>query len=135
MKFSELSNHHAILITHPNRKELTAELWSELHAQSIAHRFFDQTVLDINTARQIISWAKSSYDGERVGLISFHTAGIPAQNALLKILEEPGDTTRFILITSNKANLIQTVLSRVQHQEIESDTQETKKEEIGRAHV
>jgi hypothetical protein len=34
---------------------------------------------------------------------------------MLKILEEPRPGTRFILLTSNKENLIDTVLSRVQH--------------------
>lgn len=36
-----------------------------------------------------------------------------AQNALLKILEEPPDTAVFILTTQNREKLLQTVLSRV----------------------
>ncbi len=122
MKLSELSHHHAILVTHPDRKILTDELWTELQTLSPSHRLFDATVLDIETAREVISWSRSSYDGERIGLISFHTAGLPAQNALLKVLEEPNEKTRFILVTSNKENLIDTVLSRVQHHEIHDDT-------------
>lgn len=35
-----------------------------------------------------------------------------SQNALLKILEEPPQTVMFILITENKASLLETVLSR-----------------------
>ena len=117
MKFSELSSHHAILITHPDRPLCADALWLELQAISPAHRFFNQTVLDIETARDIISWAKTPYNEERIALVSFHTAGIPAQNALLKILEEPPEKTRFILLTSNKENLIATVVSRLQHYE------------------
>lgn len=115
MKLQELPEHHAVLLTHSNRKDLADGLWEELRADSLSHRFFDQTVLDIDRARQIISWARSAYGGKRIGLISFHTIGIPAQNALLKILEEPEVNTRFVLITSNKANLIDTVLSRLHH--------------------
>jgi DNA polymerase-3 subunit delta' len=41
-----------------------------------------------------------------------HTMNIPSQNAILKILEEPPLGTLFILITSNKGNLLPTILSR-----------------------
>jgi DNA polymerase III delta prime subunit len=124
MKLKELPEHHAILLTHLDRKSITDALWEELQADSLSHRFFNQTVLDIDTARQIISWAKSSYDGKRIALISFHTIGIPAQNALLKILEEPEEKTRFILVTSNRTNLIETVLSRLCHHIFESGEHE-----------
>ncbi len=127
MNFLLQSHHHATLITHRDRKEATKNLWQELVKDSSAHRLFDTSVLDIATARTITSWAKSSYNEDRVGLISFHTAGIPAQNALLKILEEPQEGVRFILLTSNKEDLLGTVLSRVQHspyeyQSVESST-------------
>lgn len=115
MKFSELPLHHAILITHNDRVSYGEALWEEIVSLSPAHRHFNQTVLDIETARAIISWAQTPYNYERVALISFHTAGIPAQNAMLKILEEPRPGTRFILLTSNASNLLDTVLSRVQH--------------------
>ncbi len=115
LSFLTKESHHAILLTHPNRKDFTEELWGKLRNESHAHRLFDTTVLDIDAAREVLHWAKSPYDGTRIGLISFHTIGIPAQNALLKILEEPPVRTRFILLTSNKANLIETVLSRLHH--------------------
>ncbi len=113
MTFSSLSRHHAVLITSSTRANSSEALWTEIVALSPAHRYFNQTVLDIETAREIISWAKTPYEGERVGLISFHTAGVPAQNALLKILEEPPHNTRFILLTSNISNLLPTVISRL----------------------
>ena len=116
--FLKTFTHHAILLTHPNRNAMTEELWELLQSQSLAHRLFDRTVLDIDTAREIISWARSAYDGERTGLISFHTVGIPAQNALLKVLEDPGENMRLILITSNKSDLIETVLSRLEHHDL-----------------
>ncbi len=120
LTFLENNLHHALLITHQKRKELTSELWEKLQATSLAHRLFDPTILDIDTVRSIISWARSSYDGERIGLISFHTAGTPAQNALLKILEEPPLNTRFIIITNDAVNIIDTVLSRLSLVHIET---------------
>ncbi len=115
MRFSELPNHHAVLISHENRVVYSNELWDELRLLSPANRFFNATVLDIDTAREIISYASSSYSGEKVILISFHTASLPAQNAMLKILEEPKSTVRFIIITTTKDNLIGTVQSRMRH--------------------
>lgn len=127
MRFSDFPAHHAILLTHPDRATYGDELWSELSALSLANVYYNQTVLDIETARKIISWARSSYNGERVALISFHTVGLPAQNAMLKMLEEPQPGTRFILLTSNKDTLIDTVLSRVQHIHINGSTTVTQK--------
>jgi DNA polymerase III delta prime subunit len=115
MHFSDFPAHHALLLTHTDRATYGETLWKEISSQSPAHTYYDQTVLDIETARKIISWAQSPYNDERIALISFHTAGLPAQNAMLKILEEPRQGTRFVLLTSNKENLIDTVLSRVHH--------------------
>lgn len=115
MKFADLPQHHAVLITHSDRDAHGTSLWEEISALSPAHRYFNQTVLDIETARAIISWAQSPHNDERVALVSFHTAGIPAQNAMLKILEEPRLGTRFVLLTSNAENLLPTVMSRVHH--------------------
>ncbi len=121
MKLSDLPKHHAVLLVQNNRIEAGEKLWKELSEQSIANRFFNQTVLDIDTARSIISWANTPYNDEKVALISFHTAGLAAQNAMLKILEEPREKVRFILLTSNKSNLIDTVLSRVSYIEDRSE--------------
>lgn len=130
MKFSELPIHHAVLVTYGERAKYADSLWNELSSQSPAHRYFNQTVLDIETARAIISWAQSPYHGERVALISFHTAGLPAQNAMLKVLEEPKEGTRFILVTTHKKNLIDTVLSRVRYVEGSQESRVKSQERI-----
>jgi hypothetical protein len=115
MNLADLPSHHAILLVNSERSACGLALWNELQSLSPAHRLFNQTVLDIDTARAITSWALSSYNDEKIALISFHTASIPAQNAMLKMLEEPRRGVRFILLTSNKENLIGTVLSRVHY--------------------
>ena len=127
MKLSLIPTHHAVLLIHENREELSNSLWDELQNISPAHRFFNQTVLDIDTSRNIITWANTPYNDEKIALISFHTASLPAQNAMLKVIEEPPIGVRFILLTSNKESLIDTVLSRVQ--EFNNEEQRTKNEE------
>ncbi len=132
MKFSDLPLHHAVLVTHPNRVLYGHGLWEELQKISVAHRYFNQTVLDIGTAREIISFAQTPYNEDKVALISFNTASLPAQNAMLKVLEEPRAGVRFILLTTHKNTLIETVLSRVQHVQVEGviDVQEKHAEEF-----
>ncbi len=114
MKFSDLPLHHAVLVMHSNRAVYGQSLWEELQKISIANRYFNQTVLDIETAREIISFNQTPYNDEKIALISFNTISLPAQNAMLKVLEEPREGVRFILVTSNKDALIPTVLSRLQ---------------------
>lgn len=106
-------SHHATLLVHNNRKAVSLSLWKDLQENSPAHTFFDMTVLDIDTARSIASWTTTPYSERKVGLISFHTITVPAQNALLKIVEEPPLHVGFIFITSNKEALLPTLLSRL----------------------
>ncbi len=113
MQLKELPRHHAVLIVNSERDTVGTTLFEELQKLSPAHRFFNHKVLDIDMARNIISWAQTPYNDEKIGLVSFNTIGLEAQNALLKILEEPRIGVKFILLTSNKSNLIDTVLSRV----------------------
>jgi DNA polymerase III delta prime subunit len=127
MRFSELPKHHALLLTSVDRTAYADELWKEISVLSPAHTYFNQTVLDIDTSRAIIHWAQTPYNDERIALVSFHTAGLPAQNAMLKILEEPRTGTRFILITTNKEHLIETVLSRVRHIHVEGESDDRMK--------
>jgi DNA polymerase III delta prime subunit len=52
--------------------------------------------------------------------LSFHTITIPAQNALLKIIEEPRIGVRFILVTTNTETILPTLYSRLQEQTMSS---------------
>lgn len=114
-------SHHATLLIQEDRKATTQKFWDALQKLSPAHTFFDNTVLDIDTARSIQSWANTPYDEKKIGLISFHTITVPAQNALLKIVEEPPLHVQFVFVTSNKENLLPTLLSRLSHMHHESD--------------
>ena len=131
--------HHATLFVHPNRKDFVDTLWKELRIESIAHILYDQTVLDIDTARKIILWANTPYASNKIALISFHTSTLPAQNALLKILEEPHIRVKFILVTTNKYTIIDTLYSRLQHLQIEKNITSIKNDEaktfLGTTHI
>lgn len=119
MNITDSIFHHATLFTQEDRKLFTEKVWEELSLKSIAHTLHDQTVLDIDTARKLITWANTPYEGEKTALVSFHTITIPAQNALLKIVEEPRSGVRFIFITTNKDAIIPTLYSRLQEQHLE----------------
>ena len=69
----------------------------------------------IETVRDIISDAYVTPNEAQYKvyiLDNCHLMGIPAQNALLKIIEEPPEYAVFILCTPTKSAFLQTVLSR-----------------------
>jgi hypothetical protein len=120
MNIIDSLSHHATLFVHTDRKLFTEKVWGELSVKSIAHILHDQTVLDIDTARKLISWANTPYEGEKTALVSFHTITVPAQNALLKIVEEPRNGVRFIFVTTNKDSIIPTLYSRMEEKRLET---------------
>ncbi len=115
--------HHATLFVHHDRKSFAENLWEELRSTSLANIFYPITVLDIDNARELISWAQTPYEGAKVALLSFHTITLPAQNALLKIIEEPRSGVRFILVTTNIEAIIPTLYSRLNHVSLTESTQ------------
>lgn len=120
MNITDSLFHHATLFIHEDRKFFTEKIWEELSLKSIAHILHDQTVVDIETARKLITWVNTPYEGDKTALVSFHTITVPAQNALLKIIEEPRNGVRFIFITTNKDAIIPTLYSRLQEQRVEN---------------
>jgi len=72
--------------------------------------------IPIFMVRNMISWANLAPSGRQkvVILQNADTANESARNAMLKILEEPPDSVRFILTSSRRAALIATILSRSQ---------------------
>ena len=118
MDFSTIfrSQHHAILFPTRDRSFFLENLLSYLNEEKIIHEVTEGNVLDIDTARTLKSWSIKSYGAPKIMILSFHTITIPAQNALLKVLEEPTDGSRFILITSHVDALLPTVRSRLSEQ-------------------
>jgi DNA polymerase III delta prime subunit len=117
------SSHHAILFDTTNRETFLETLRDYFDSKKIFHEIIDSNVIDIETSRDLKTWNVKSYGKPKVMIVSFHTITIPAQNALLKVLEEPYPDTRFILITSYIDALLPTVRSRLQ---VHSSSQEKK---------
>ena len=68
----------------------------------------------VDDARMIKSLQSEKTELPSVFIISFTTAGNEAQNAMLKVVEEPTANTFFILMTPNPANLLPTLRSRLE---------------------
>ncbi|MCA9351456.1 hypothetical protein KC929_01615 [Patescibacteria group bacterium] len=68
----------------------------------------------VDDARTVKALQSEKTDLPSVFIISFTTAGNEAQNAMLKVVEEPTPNTFFILVTPNPANLLATLQSRLE---------------------
>jgi hypothetical protein len=71
--------------------------------------------ITIDSIRRLYATTKTKQPNGRIIIIDYaETMGKPAQNAFLKLLEEPGEGTHFILLTHSPSVLLPTILSRVQ---------------------
>ncbi|MCE5257160.1 MAG: hypothetical protein LLF89_10000 [Spirochaetaceae bacterium] len=68
----------------------------------------------VSMIRNMETWAQLAPVGKRKTVIIENADRMQdsARNAMLKILEEPPDTVRFILLTSRRASMISTIVSR-----------------------
>lgn len=117
----DLLSHHAYLIVggQTERQSLIERLGT---SQKIATNgnpdFFDRQyeTFTIDDAREIKSHAETrpvGLDDKKVFLLVMNAITLEAQNALLKILEEPGEYVHFFLIIPSAHLLIPTVKSRL----------------------
>jgi len=83
------------------------------HKKEVDFSVFNDGGLKIDLIRDITKEAYITSDKLKVIILVFNKATIQAQNAMLKILEEPPLNTIFILICPNKSFLLATVLSRL----------------------
>lgn len=84
-------------------------------AAILDERVEDQKSLKIETIREVVKFSnlKPSYSSKKVIIINdADKMTIDAQNSILKTLEEPGENTILILITSNINLILPTVISR-----------------------
>ena len=90
-----------------------ADAW-ELAASAAAPDWQVYEALDIAAVHKILStaWLLPSAAGARVYLLNLDAASLQVQNALLKVLEEPLSTTRFVLAASADALVLPTIASR-----------------------
>lgn len=115
---------HSLLITGGNpqiRLEKAKQISQQILGRSLANNpdflFFDEKSIKISQIRELKKKLalKPYYTHSRVALISdADHLTIPAQNALLKTLEEPPGSTIIILSVANQTLLLPTIVSRCQ---------------------
>lgn len=85
----------------------------------------EKGTITIQSIRRLYDLTKTRIPGGRVIIIDYaERMGIPAQNAFLKLLEEPLPGNRFILLTHDPSLLLPTITSRAQAITIKPITQE-----------
>lgn len=83
----------------------------------------DKGVISVDSIRRLYIQTRSIQTGKLVIIIDYaERMGHQAQNAFLKLLEEPGSSVHFILVTHTPSKLLPTVVSRTQQLEIQPVT-------------
>lgn len=73
-------------------------------------------IISVKMIRQIYDNTRSKLTKGQIIIIDFaEKMSPPAQNAFLKLLEEPNDSTYFILLSHSYSKLLPTILSRVEN--------------------
>ena len=103
-----------LLLVTNNNKELKKILTEIKNKTDI---FFEitpeKTEYSINEIKNIVSETKIFYSQRRLYYLpNFHISSLPAQNAFLKMLEEPPLNVQIILTTDRAEKLLPTIVSR-----------------------
>lgn len=112
---------HALLLTGDEGAGLGAtahDLAAKLagNAQLVTVIAPEKGLISIERVRHLYEQTRSVQQGRRCIVIDDADAmSVDAQNALLKLLEEPVENVHFILTTHHVSHLLATVLSRTQH--------------------
>lgn len=99
-----------ILITH-EMEERAREIEESRHPLRCVTFMRDD--FKIEDAKEVISEAYKSEEDTKTLILGAKSFTVPAQNALLKILEEPPRNIVFILLAPNKSTFLPTVRSRL----------------------
>lgn len=85
----------------------------------------EKGAITIQSIRRLYDLTKTIEPKGRVIIIDYaERMAIPAQNAFLKLFEEPTDATRFVLLTHQPELLLPTITSRSQRVDLRSITHE-----------
>jgi len=127
--------HHAYIVTGANLDEIWHGLEQNLSFKKKANpdaysREFD--TFGIEEARELSEWAimKPISDEKKVAVISAISFTTEAQNALLKLFEEPPALTYFFIIVPNLGIILPTLLSRARTVSLQEEKTVNKKLEL-----
>jgi len=96
----------------------------------------EKGVISVESIRRLYETTKTIETGCRIIAIDYaERMGHQAQNAFLKLLEEPGAHTHFILLSHEPSRLLPTILSRVQTLELRPITQAQSEELLDQLEV
>lgn len=116
-------NHHAYLLIgqRPALVSRVREMISGHGAPAGETYWLERKVFGIDDSRQIIErQGRQSWTGQKkFFIVAAENITFPAQQALLKVLEEPAAGTHFFLICPDERNLLPTLKSRCQIVKIE----------------
>lgn len=105
--------HHALLLQGKSFTE--SDYFTNTFDTSDEYEVFHFETLSIGDVRKIIhtAFVKPFTGDTKTMILEAGTIAIEAQHALLKVLEEPPITTKFILVLNSIEGLLPTLLSRV----------------------
>lgn len=92
-------------------EERILEIEASLRPQRVVTFLRDDFKID--DAKEVISEAYKSEESTKTLILGAKSFTVPAQNALLKILEEPPRNIVFLLVAPNKSTFLPTVRSRL----------------------
>jgi len=96
----------------------------------------EKGIITVDIIRRLYSMTKTIETSKRLIVIDYaERMGVQAQNAFLKLLEEPGINTHFILLTHTISKLLPTIRSRVQITEVNPITLAQSEELLDELHV
>lgn len=85
----------------------------------------EKGVISVDSIRRLYDMTKTIETGRRIIVIDYaERMGHQAQNAFLKLLEEPGKNTHFVLLSHDVSKLLPTIRSRTRHLELRPITLE-----------
>ncbi|MCB9810859.1 MAG: hypothetical protein H6779_00840 [Candidatus Nomurabacteria bacterium] len=108
-------DHHAFLIrSNLTNRQVGEELICELKIEEIS--YIEKENFGIDDARELVRLAflKPGQGDAKLLVVILKKITSEAQQALLKLLEEPPSTTKFIFLVGNDTELLPTLLSRFQ---------------------
>jgi len=121
--------HHAYLVEGEREKlleEIRGFLESTLSIRLVGNADYREETFDsfgIDNARSLIEWAilRPSFGERKFFVLACNTMTSEAQNALLKLFEEPTGGTHFFLIVPNASIFLPTFRSRLYHAVVSLD--------------
>lgn len=123
VEISQISNHMELLLSGVVPDFFAANQAIFTHSKLIIINQSESNLSIEDVRKMIETLSFGSLNGEIQAVLLSHIeqASIPAQNALLKILEEPPPQIKFFLTTTSKEAVLETILSRCEVTSVVND--------------